>query len=197
MTNNSHLCSNLTASYKYCCYGMHCPSCAVRLYLHVLDRAFLVHSSLQMNCITHAYDVTVGAFSKPGRYTTKVTRPTFGYYLPRYDDYHCPYPHTPHPISSTLLDPVFDNWVFFQLVVAICLAFKNELMERFRLDPRLGCVSTWFWVSGSTAQNGEFKSSFHSSVSRLFNVECWPRNSILSLDAFRYVRSFLNAYVAT
>ena len=114
MTNNSHLCSNLTASYKYCCYGMHCPSCAVRLYLHVLDRAFLVHSSLQMNCITHAYDVTVGAFSKPGRYTTKVTRPTFGYYRPRYDDYHCPYP-TPHTLYPQLYSILFLTTEYFSI----------------------------------------------------------------------------------
>ena len=42
--------------------------------------------------------------------------------------------------------------------------------------------------SADTAQNDEFKSSFHSSYSRLLNVKTSPRNSIRSLDTFRYVR---------
>ena len=40
--------------------------------------------------------------------------------------------------------------------------------------------------SAVTAQSDEFKGSFHSSCSRLLNVKT-PRNSILSLDTFRYV----------
>ena len=44
-----------------------------------------------------------------------------------------------------------------------------------------------FWVSGY-AQNDQFKGSFHSSYSRLLNVKTWPRNSILNLGIFRYVR---------
>ena len=39
-----------------------------------------------------------------------------------------------------------------------------------------------------TAQNDEFKDSFDSSYSRLLNVKIQPRNSLLCLDTFRYVR---------
>ena len=42
--------------------------------------------------------------------------------------------------------------------------------------------------SAVTAQNDESKGSFHSSYSRSLNVKTESRNSILSLDTFRYVR---------
>ena len=40
--------------------------------------------------------------------------------------------------------------------------------------------------SAETAQNDEFKGSFDSSSSRSLNVKTEPRNSILSLDTFKY-----------
>ena len=36
------------------------------------------------------------------------------------------------------------------------------------------------------AQNDEFKGSFDSLYSRVLNVKTLPRNSILSLDTFKY-----------
>ena len=44
-----------------------------------------------------------------------------------------------------------------------------------------------FWVSGYWTK-WRIQGSFDSSYSRSFNVKTWPRNSIFSLNNFRYVR---------
>ena len=49
----------------------------------------------------------------------------------------------------------------------------------------LPCGHHLDFESAVTAQNDEFKSSFHSSYSRLLNVNTQPGKSILSLDTFR------------
>ena len=76
----------------------------------------------------------------------------------------------------------------------ICMSITNTIstITTPRKYAFLPCDQLGFG-SAVSAQNEEFKGSFHGLYSRLLSVKTQPRNSILSLDTFR--KGSLNAIV--
>ncbi|XP_048584250.1 uncharacterized protein LOC5517652 isoform X2 [Nematostella vectensis] len=66
------------ATYKYCCHGVYCPSCHVRLYLHLLNKSFLVNESLSMTCEEYTFETSVTTLVQPSKYEIKTSFSFYG-----------------------------------------------------------------------------------------------------------------------
>ena len=62
----------LTAKYKFCCHGVHCPNCSLKIDLEVLGKSVPVSSSVQITCTEQLFNTTVNVVYQPGIYDVKV-----------------------------------------------------------------------------------------------------------------------------
>ncbi|XP_031570827.1 uncharacterized protein LOC116305127 isoform X2 [Actinia tenebrosa] len=64
---------DVKASYEYCCLGVYCPVCPVKVYLQLDDKVFLVNETLSMNCNTsHIFEFKLSLLKRPKSYPIKI-----------------------------------------------------------------------------------------------------------------------------
>ena len=72
---------NHIANYKYCCRGLYCPGCPIRLYLRFGEQRILVHNDLPMDCQERYFNTSLDTFQQEGTYQINVSSLNFSYLL--------------------------------------------------------------------------------------------------------------------
>lgn len=72
MVKKTQLILGFSALYRFCCRGVHCPSCPVKLYFQSLGTSFKVDPLLQINCEEKPFRAVLETFVQPGQYEMKV-----------------------------------------------------------------------------------------------------------------------------
>ena len=55
-------------SYRYCCQGIFCPDCDLRISMTIFDNEYLINSSETMNCGERSFKISLEADVEPGDY---------------------------------------------------------------------------------------------------------------------------------
>ncbi|RMX37932.1 hypothetical protein pdam_00022377, partial [Pocillopora damicornis] len=59
---------SIAGSYKYCCQGIFCPDCDLRVAISVFYTEYIINSSLSMNCRENSFNISLEADVTPGFY---------------------------------------------------------------------------------------------------------------------------------
>ncbi|XP_031561610.1 uncharacterized protein LOC116297509 isoform X2 [Actinia tenebrosa] len=63
----------IKASYKYCCRGIYCPNCPIKLQFRVLDSIITVAESLAMDCQENDFTATLNILAQPRDYFMNIS----------------------------------------------------------------------------------------------------------------------------
>lgn len=62
-----------TGSYRYCCQGIFCPDCDLRISLTIFGNEYVINSSEPMNCGERLFKISLEANVEPGDYRIQVS----------------------------------------------------------------------------------------------------------------------------
>ena len=60
-------------SYRYCCQGIFCPDCDLRISITIFTKEYVINSSLPMNCRENSFNISLEADAPPGDYRIRVS----------------------------------------------------------------------------------------------------------------------------
>ena len=60
--------------YSYCCHGVYCPDCPLKLNYSLMGEKHLLHPSVPMDCRNYSFSIRPETEVQPGNYSIKVIR---------------------------------------------------------------------------------------------------------------------------
>ena len=77
--SSSFLFFNRIANYKYCCRGLYCSGCPMRLYVSFGEQRILVHKDVPMDCQERYFNTSFDTFLQEGTYQINVSNLNLSY----------------------------------------------------------------------------------------------------------------------